>query len=358
MVNFLPIFGGINFLVMQKYTEIPEPTAEKIAVKPTIQLFVYNAENYRETDQVTTDNLPDFSDPDSCYWLNVHGISDQEEVQKICQRYGIHPLVAQDIVDTRQRTKFREYEDYSFFTVKSILPLKGFRLAMQQLSFVFGRNYLISFQEKRSNYFTTVRHKIRNGDEQIRSKGSDFLLFSLFDLIIDNYYKTDEDFERKIDRLGRFDMHSNPEPEIISVIESFKKEIYIIRKSLLPLSEFVNKLQRDKFPFIEKKHVKYFYDLKDSCMELLDDFYQMEMKLNSHINLFFSIQGHRMNDIMRTLTIMSTIFIPLTFIVGIYGTNFEYIPELHFRYAYFVMWGGMVLIAIVMLILFRRRKWF
>jgi len=217
---------------------------------------------------------------------------------------------------------------------------------------------LVSFQEKKADYFDHIRLRLRNQVGIIRERGSDYLLYLLLESILDNYFKTIHDIEVKIEQLGLIDMGEDPSPMTLKTIEFYKRQVHQIKKTLIPMKEFVAKVEREKFGFIHEKHIKYFYELRDLCLSLIDDCEYLEVKLESHINLFFSMQGHRMNQVMKTLTIVATIFIPLTFIAGIYGMNFTNMPELNWEWGYFGVWLIIVLTFIGMFLYFKKKKWY
>jgi magnesium transporter len=333
-------------------------TGVKYSETLSLQLFKYNQDEFFEQSDYLVENFEGFPENGFQYWLNIHGIHDTDAITKICTTLGIHDLAIQDILDVNQRPKFQEYEKYWFFTLKSIVPTNKTVIEQEQLSFILGRNYLVSFQEKKADYFEHIRQRIRNNTGILRSRGSDYLLFLLLESILDNYFNTVNDVESKIEEMGVIDIETDPSPDLLKTIELFKRQIHQIKKTLIPIKEFVTKIEREQFGFINEKHVKYFYELKDLCLSLIDDCEQIEVRLESSTNLFFSIQGHRMNQVMKTLTVVATIFIPLTFIAGIYGMNFTNMPELHWKYGYFGIWFIIMAVFAVMLIYFKKKKWY
>lgn len=192
----------------------------------------------------------------------------------------------------------------------------------------------------------------------IRERGSDYLLYLLLEAILDNYFKTVNNIESKIDNLGLVDADVDPSPLTLKSIEVYKRQIHQVKKTIIPIKEFITKLEREQFGFIHEKHIKYFYELRDLCLSLIDDCDYIGVKLDSSINLFFSVQGHRMNQVMKTLTIVATIFIPLTFIAGIYGMNFSNMPELNWKWGYYGVWIVILIVFLGMLVYFKRKKWF
>lgn len=323
-----------------------------------LQLFKYNKSKHQENTNYSIDEFVSFPKEGMVYWLNLHGIHEVEQIQKLSDKLGIHQLVVQDILDINQRPKFQEYDNYWFFSIKSILPSEEIELELEQLSFILGPNYLVSFQEKEADYFLHVRERIRSDVGIVRERGADYLLFLLLESILDNYFKTLQNIEDVIENLKFVNAEKDPTPEVLKTIEVYKRQIHTIKKTLIPIRDFLGRIEREQGGFIHEKHQKYFNELKDLSLSLIDDTDQIEIRLESNTNLFFSVQSHRMNQVMKTLTVVATIFIPITFVAGIYGMNFENIPELGWKYGYLGFWGVIFLIILGMLYYFRRKKWF
>ena len=337
---------------------VPIFTGVKLEDDVSLQLFKYNNDEYFEDAEYSEDSLSSIPNDKNQYWLNIHGIHDVERIKNICTKLNIHQLAIQDILDINQRPKFQEYEKYWFFSIKSILPVNGDDLQSEQLSFILGENYLVSFQEKKADYFDHIRQRIREKIGIIRERGTDYLLYLLFESILDNYIKTINNIEIKSENLGLSDVSSDPSPDTLNIIETYKRQIHQVRKTIIPIREFVSKIEREELGLISQKHFKYFYEIQDLCLTLIDDCIQIEMKLDSNVNLFFSIQGHRMNQVMKTLTVVATIFIPLTFIAGIYGMNFSNMPELNWKWGYFGVWGIIAIVFGIMMLYFKKKNWF
>jgi len=325
---------------------------------PNAQLFVYNKEEYKEVQDLKMDELEEFSDPNKVYWLNLHGIHDTEMVKAIGTRLGIHYFIIQDILDTTQRSKVQELDNYMFFSIRSILPSANTGIEMEQISFILGKNYLVSFQERKNDYFDHIRHRIREYKGFSRERGPDFLLYLLIESIFDNYYTTVDAMDDKIQILLNFENQSSTDPKMIHQIEASKQILLRIKKSISPLRDALNQTDRIFLNFVESIHLKYYIDLREQCYQLIEMIDSQYLKLESGINLYFSLQGHYMNQVMKTLTVIATIFIPLTFIAGIYGMNFNFMPELQWHWGYFGILFIMLIITVLMLWYFKRKKWF
>lgn len=336
----------------------PTFTGIKQVEELSSQLFIYNKTKCTENSDFIISDFTKFSPDETFNWLNVHGIHDVEKIKTLCSKLNIHNLAIQDLLDVNQRPKFQEFDDYWFFTLKSIIPSGDSTLEEEQLSFVLGKNYLVSFQERKADYFDHIRERLRNDIGIVRERGSDYLLYLLLESILDNYFKTLDELEDNVSESCSIDISEDPSPELINSIELFKRQVHQIKKTILPIKDVVTKIEREKFKLINKRHMKYFYELKDLCLSLIDESEQIEVKLESSTNLFFSVQGHRMNQVMKTLTVVATIFIPLTFIAGVYGMNFSNMPELNWKWGYFSIWVIMIAIFVGMLIYFKRKKWY
>lgn len=323
-----------------------------------LQLFEYSKDNCAELTHLKTTDFSDFSNKNKQYWLNIHGIHDVEAIKNICKKIGIHNLAIQDILDVNQRPKFQEYENYWFFSLQSILPSETSEINSEQISFILGENYLVSFQEKKADYFTHIRHRLREKTGVLHERSADYLLYLLIEAILDNYFKTIETIETGTEKFSVIDINDDPSPAILKKIEVYKTQLNYLKKTINPIKDFITKIEREEFALIDKRHIKYFFELKDLCLTIIDNCEKIENSLASSIQLFFSVQGHRMNQVMKTLTVVSSIFIPLTFIAGIYGMNFVNMPELQFKWGYHIVWTVIIVVFVTMLFYFKKKNWF
>lgn len=322
-----------------------------------IQLFTYSKDECIEKTQMSTTDISAFKDGDLRNWLNIFGLHDTNQIASICKTQDIHNLVIQDILDVNQRPKFQDYDNVSFLTLKSIVTSNN-EIRTEQISFVFRPNYLISFQEKKADYFEHLRQRLRENKGILRERNADYLLYTMLESILDNYFKTLTKLEDDIEVYNFTDAKQDPSPDVLGIIEKQKKFAHFIKKSVLPIKEFTQVVDRGECQFVEQSHVKYFLEIKDLCLTLIDHCDMILASLESTTNLFFSVQGHRMNQVMKTLTIVSTIFIPLTFIAGVYGMNFIHMPELEWTYGYIGVWLIFIFVLLLMVVYFKRKKWF
>jgi len=333
-------------------------TGTKFEKEIGLQLFEYSKDEHIEIINLKPTEFKNFSNQNKQYWLNIHGLHDVKTIEEICRKIGIHNLAIQDILDVNQRPKFQEYEKYWFFSMKSILPSSTNESSSEQISFILGKNFLASFQERKADYFEHIRFRLREKTGILHERSVDYLLYLLLESILDNYLTTVESIEEKCKIFNIIDINKDPSPIILNEIEAFKTQLNFLKKTISPIKEFITKIEREGFVLIDKKHVKYYFELKDLCFTILDNCDKVETKLESAIHLFFSVQGHRMNQVMKILTVISSVFIPLTFIAGIYGMNFSNMPELAYKWGYFGVLTIMLVIFLLMLYYFKRKNWF
>ncbi len=335
-----------------EYTFIGEKKVEEV----NLQLFTYNENDCLETQEKTDFKLVDKSNQSNNYWLNLHGIHDVPLVEAIADTLNLENLTVRQVIDTTQRPKMEDYDDYIFFSIKSILKDENDRLDIEQLSFVLGKNYLVSFQEKVGDHFNFIRQRMRDNFGLVRKRECDFLLFQLLDAILDNYFETLESINHEIAFIERQTL-TNPKQSTLLLIEKNKKDVSKIKKSLAPFKEALTNILQDRTHFLNKGNRKYFRDLTNSCSNAIEEANATYSALESLTNIYFSSLSQKMNETMKVLTTVATIFIPLTFIAGVYGMNFENMPELKWQYGYFGVWGIMILVLIGMIYYFKKKKW-
>ncbi len=328
---------------------------EKKLEEAKVQLFIFNNDEISES---TARNFHPMADPKDShiYWLNIHGLHEVDLIQELAEVMEMDRLSVRQLLDTTQRPKVEEFDDYLFFNIRSILLDVNDQLDVEQLSFVLGKNYVVSFQEKESDHFDDIRYKIREGVGFVRKRTSDYLLIQLLDAILDNYFETIEDINETIANLEQ-DVYKNPQQETLLSLERSKKRADLIKKSLNPFMESINYILNNRTTFFQKPNIKYINDLRMSCANALEEVDSTSRSLESLTNIYYASLSQKMNETMKVLTTVATIFIPLTFIAGIYGMNFEYMPELQYRNGYFIVWGIMGLIFIGMVVYFKRKKW-
>jgi magnesium transporter len=331
-----------------------------------MQLFVFDAEGYEEYRDVTLERVvaecSDEEQVNDVKWLNVHGLHDVELIKKIGDLLNVESFIVTDILNTNRRTRIEELGDILFFSIKSVLPQEeDGAVQTEQVSFILKDMTIISFQEKKSDYFNHIRERIRTGTGIIRKKKNDYLLYLMLDAIMENFFITIERFEDKIEKLMT-EAKSESERNFIPGIERNRDNLNYLKRSINPLREALYNLKSieedEEYDVINKPNHTFFARLHQKSLELLDQIEYDLTALDSVSNFYFAAQGQRMNQIMKTLTIFSVIFMPLTFIAGVYGMNFDNMPELRTDNGYFITLVAMAVIGIAMTIYFKRKHWF
>jgi magnesium transporter len=327
-----------------------------------MQLFVYDDLNLSECVDFNVSDLKKNIDVKKTNWLNIHGLNDIDLLKAVGDYFKIDNFMLADILNTTRRTKIEEQQDVLFFNIKSLLPAENSdNISAEQISFLIKDGILISFQEKRSDFFTHIRERIRTHSGIVRTKKADYLLYILLDAIMENFYITIENEEDKIEGLINLAKES-ADPIILEKIEKHRDNFNFLKRSIIPLRDSLYDIKSIKddnvFNVIETENFTFFTRLHQKSLELLEQIDSDMGSLESASNFFFSAQTHKMNEIMKTLTIVSAIFIPLTFIVGVYGMNFKYMPELEYEHGYYTVVGIMAFIVLLMIYYFKRRRWF
>ncbi len=298
-----------------------------------------------------------FKDSPSTSWINVDSVHDVELLREFGQDFSLHPLVLEDITSTDQRPKLEDYGEYLYIVVK-MLTYKDEALTVEQISLVLGATFVLSFQEqgKPGDVFDPIRTRIRSGAGKIRKRGADFLAYSLIDAIVDNYFLI---LERVGDRLEALEdeLLTNPSQVTLAAIHHLRREMIFLRRSVWPLREMLSALQRGESKLVQRGTQVYLRDVYDHTIQVIDTIENLRDVLQGMFDIYLSSVSQRMNEVMKVLTVIATVFIPLTFIVGVYGMNFEYFPELKWRWGYPALWGIMIGIVALMLVFFKRKKW-
>ena len=337
-----------------------------------ITIFDFNEDYYNEKQNALVE---DCVQPKNGFirWINVDGVHDLEIIEKICTQFKVHSLTQEDIVNTEQRPKVDEYseENYLYFVIKMLYLKKEklnngeehsnetLKLQAEQISLILGKNYVISFQETIGDIFDPIRTRIRAGKGKIRKKGSDYLTYLLIDSVIDNYFLVLEKIGENIEKLEDL-LIKNEESFSINEIYNFKREILVLRKSTWPMKELMLELETSDYAnqFFEEKTLLYMRDIYDHIMEVIESIEIYREILAELVNQNISLETKKANDVMKVLTVIATIFIPLTFISSVYGMNFKYMPELAYDWFYPLLWLFYILISIIMIIFFRKKHWF
>lgn len=288
-------------------------------------------------------------------WLDIVGLSDENVLQDICDKFQIHPLVVEDLLDMEQTPKVEDYEESLFVIAKNII-LEDYSLQEEQISFILYEDKLLSFRYKDTGIFDEIKNRLREGTA-LRKNNPDDLLYALLDIIVDRYFVVMEDIGDRLDDLEDETLES-PDKELLEKIYLLKRDLISIRNILWPMRNTVSSLSKNEYDIINGNTIYYFRDIYDHIIQVIEINETYREIASSMLEIYLSSIGNKTNDVMKILTIFSTIFIPLTFIAGVYGMNFKYMPELYWKYSYASFWVISLVITIYMLIFFKRKGWF
>ncbi|MFH1327569.1 MAG: magnesium/cobalt transporter CorA, partial [Candidatus Bathyarchaeota archaeon] len=313
--------------------------------------------HFQEKGVETIEECFPFKDTSTVTWINVSGIHEIEIIEKIGKHFGIHPLVQEDIVNTKQRPKMESFEDHIFVTLKMIYyDEEKNGLSVEQIGLIFGANFVISFQETEGDVFESIRNRLRKGKSRIRKLGSDYLAYSLLDSIVDNYILVLEKLAEKLECLEEEEV-TNPTPSSLKTLRSLKMDILPLRKVIWSLRETIGDLQHDDTPLIKESTRIYISDIYDHITQAVDTIETFRDMISGMLDIYLSSMSNKTNEIMRVLAIMASVFIPLTFIASIYGMNFQYMPELGWVVGYPMALLIMTAVGTLLFVYFRRKKW-
>lgn len=331
-------------------------TGERMVDTPNITLIEFNNEKIREEHAV--DKKPEIEKGDHITWFDIRGIHDIELIGKIGKHFHIHPLALEDIVDTEQRPKFEEYEEGIFVTLKALeFNEEKLELRTEQISIYVGEKFALSFQEDDDDLFVAVRKRLHTGSGRIRERGSDYLAYALIDTLVDNYYLQLDKVESVIENLEEAILRDSNEG-LKKRIHHLKLQTLFIRKSVAPLREAISKFSKCEHALIQESTTLFIRDLYDHTVQVTDTIETYRDLMNGLNDLYISELSFKMNNVMKILTIITTIFVPLSFLAGLYGMNFDHIPELHYHNGYFVLLGVMGLIVVGLVAFFWKKRWF
>jgi magnesium transporter len=333
-------------------TAIDTPTSPGVI----LELITYNKEKYDKFECDSGDELLPKLQPDRVNWVNLDGLNNQDIIEKLQSHFNLHTLLVDDLLSD-QRPKAEEYEGYLFFTMKMLYRIEARVIDYEQISFVLGSDFLISFQEKEGDLFNGFRDRIRLDLGKVRKKKADYLLYRLIDIIVDNYYNVLDKVGDLIEEIEE-NVYEDPSNKTFYKIQSLKKELIFLRKALYPLREALSKIVKGESEFILEENMRYYSDVYDHVAHLIDSLDTYKDLISSLLDIHINAMNTKLNEVMKVLTVFSTIFMPLTFIVGVYGMNFDVMPELQWTWGYYGVWGIMVLVVIAMILYFRKKKWF
>ncbi|MBI5606939.1 MAG: magnesium/cobalt transporter CorA [Deltaproteobacteria bacterium] len=331
---------------------------EKQSERTRITLFNYDEQEVEEKEIAAAEECFLFKDQAKVTWINVTGLHQVDVLEKLNDCFGLHPLVLEDILNTDQRPKLEDFGDYLYVVLKSLFLSgdRGEEVGTEQISLILGSNFVLSFQEREGTLFDPIRDRLRNGKGRIRKMGADYLVHALLDAIIDHYFVVLEKLGERIEWLEE-ELVTRTSPVTLREMHQLKREMIFLRKALWPLREVIGSLERGESSLIKESTVLYLRDIYDHTIQVIDNIETFREMLSGMLDNYLSSISNRMNEVMKVLTIIATLFIPLTFIVGLYGMNFKYMPELEWPWGYPLVLVLMLAVSIFMLIYFRRKKW-
>jgi magnesium transporter len=322
-----------------------------------ISMISYDPARLEEKELKYIEDSFAYKDTPPVSWINIDGLHEVELIEKIGTHFGIHPLTQEDIVNTGQRPKVEDFEDYIYLVLKMLkFDETSGHIVSEQVSLILGPHYLISFQETQGDVFNSVRERIRKGRVHIRKSGPDYLAYALIDAVVDHYFLI---LEKMGERIEHFEeqLHVQPTPEILQAIYDLKREMIYFRKQVWPMREVLNTWQKAESALVQEANTVFIRDVYDHTIQVIDTIESFRDIISGMMDLYLSTVSNKMNEVMKVLTIMATIFIPLTFVAGIYGMNFKYMPELEWKWSYPVLWMVLIVIFVGMVFYFKRKKW-
>jgi magnesium transporter len=332
-------------------------TGARKAEEVRIHVMDYDAGSLEERELETIQEAFALADDPPVSWINVDGLHDVSVVEAVGERFGIHRLALEDVLSTTQRPKVEEY-DHHFLAIVKMLSFDSETesIVAEQLSLIVGPTFLFSFQERRGDAFDPVRERLRQGKGRIRQRGTDYLAYALIDTIVDSYFRILEQIGDRIEELEERVL-DEPTPQVLHRIHHLRRETLILRRAVWPLRETLAQMYRGEIPHVTDETKIFLRDVYDHSVQVMDTVETLREVLSGAMDLYMSGMSNRMNEVMKVLTIIATIFIPLSFFAGVYGMNFDYMPELHVPWAYPAVLTGMAMLAVGMLLYFRRKGW-
>lgn len=325
--------------------------------KPVIRTMKYTHEHLEEKELSSMDEINDIHDPDSVTWVNVDGIHEQGLMGQLGEMFGFQPLFLEDIMNTDQRPKFEDGDHYAGMILKMLIYDESEKLIVsEQFTLVLGKHCVLTLQEQTGDVLNPVRERIRNAKPNSRLHDADYLAYALLDTVVDNYIQVTESVGREIESLEDR-IFLKLDKSLVEDIYKLKTELSYLRKSVRPLRDVMGQVLKSENTLFQVKYLHFLKDLNDLVMQATEAIELYNGMISDHLNIYSTNVNNRINEVMKVLTIFASTFIPLTFLAGIYGMNFKYIPELGYKYSYLIFWIVVVTVIIGLLIYFKRKKW-
>ncbi len=323
----------------------------------SIMMMNYNSTKLEKRTINSIEELLPYKTTDSVTWVIIDGLKDIAIVDAIGQHFDIHPLVLEDILNTNQRTKFEEYPDYLYFVIKATSLHKGsFNIEYEQISILVLKNFVFTFMEKPDALFDPIINRLNNEEGHLRNSGSDYLAYVIMDTVVDEYFTLQDAFDELIEFIED-DLLTHPSVETLVTIQKIRRELIFLRKTVSPLRELLAAIRRSESPLFDERTKRYFADIYDHSIRIIEAVESYRELISGMLDIYLSSVSNKMNETMKFLTVFASIFIPLTFIAGVYGMNFEYMPELKWKWSYPILWSVFIGIAVSLLFYFKKKKW-
>ena len=325
--------------------------------KVTISEINYSKDNFEEKELKTFSDCISWEKPDSVTMVSVIGIHNTSVIEAAGIRFSLDSLILEDIVNTNSRSKVEEFDDYLFLQMKILgVDIDSDNILVENISIMLGKNGLITFQEDEIKILGPLKDRLRKGKGIIRQRDPDYMFYRLVDTFVDNYFIVTEYLFDRLDKLEEKILQS-PNEDVNEEIYEVKKKIAFVKRTIGPLRESISNIIKSDSGIVSQETQNYFRDVNDHLIHITESVESQRETINDFLNLYMSSMSNKMNEVMKVLTIFASIFIPLTFIAGIYGMNFAFMPELQWKYGYLVVWGIMIAVASLLLVYFRRKKW-
>jgi len=332
-------------------------TGEKKDEKIRIHVVDYDDANFIELELTSVEECIPYKNKPTVTWINMDGVHNVSVLEKLGSCFGLHRLVMEDIMNTDQRPKMEDFGDYIYFVLKMLMSGKNGDIVTEQISIILGPNFVLSFQEGiEGDVFNLIREHLRTGKGRIRKMKADYLAYALIDAVVDNYFVILEKFGDKIETLET-ELIEQPTQKTVQKIYQLKREMIFLHNAVWPLREVVSALGKHESSLISESTTPYLRDVYDHVIHIIDSVDIYREMLSSMLDMYLSSVSNRLNEVMKVLTVISLIFMPVTFIAGVYGMNFKFMPELEWRYGYFLSLFAMFGIGVAMFIYFKRKKW-
>ena len=322
-----------------------------------ISVVNYNKSTLKKHTVNSIDELLDYKLTDTITWVIIDGLKDVSIIEAIGHHFDIHPLVLEDILNTHQRPKFEEFNDYLYIVIKAIsMGNRSLKVKYEQISLLVLQNFVFTFIEKPDTLFHPILNRLDNDKSQVRNLGSDYLAYLIMDTVVDEYFSLQDAFDDLIEGVED-KLLSNPTSETLATIQKIKRELIFFRRSVSPLRELLAAIHRSESPLLNEKTKRYFGDVYDHAIRIIEAIESYRDLIAGMLDIYLSIVSNKMNETMKVLTVFASIFIPLTFVAGVYGMNFEYMPELKWRWGYPAIWVFFISVSVILLRFFRKNKW-